>query len=119
VLLSVGKRSNKIRLLKYMKKLAEMKYKIYATYKTHKFLKANKIEAILVNKISKPMLKPNLLDLLQANRFDLIINIPTGSRVIGKEKTDGETIREYALKTKTLLVTNIEVAGKLIERLAR
>ncbi len=119
VLLSVGKRKNKIKLLPEMKKIAKMKYKIYATYKTHKFLKTNEIEAILVNKISKPHLKPNLLDLLRENRFDLIINIPTGRKVSEKEKTDGQIIREYALKHKTPLVTHIEVAKKLIDKLTK
>lgn len=119
VLLSIGKRKNKIKLLPEMKKLAEMRYKIYATYKTHKFLKSYGIEAILVNKISKPHLKPNLLDLLQQNRFDLIINIPTGRKAKEKEKTDGQIIREYALKNKTILVTDINVAKQLVERLSK
>lgn len=117
VLLSIGKRKNKVKLLAEMKKLAAMKYKIYATYKTHKFLKNNGIEAILVNKISQPHLKPNLLDLLEQNRFDLIINIPTGRKTTEKEKTDGQIIREYALKNKTNLITNVEVAKKFIEKL--
>lgn len=119
VLLSIGKRANKIKLTKEIKKLAEMKYKIYATYKTHKFLKSLGIESILVNKISQPHLKPNLLDLLDQNRFDLIINIPTGRRVSPKEKTDGQMIREYALKNKTYLITDVEVAKKFIEKLEK
>ncbi|MGB9883584.1 MAG: argininosuccinate synthase [Microgenomates group bacterium] len=119
VLLSVGKRSNKTKLLKEFKKLKEMNYKIYATYKTHKFLLKNGIESILVNKISQPHLKPNLLDLLQQNRFDLIINIPTGKKTSAKEKTDGQMIREYALKNKAYLITNIEVAKKFVEKLEK
>jgi argininosuccinate synthase len=117
VLLSIGKRKNKIKLLPEMKKLDEMDYKIYATYKTHKFLKTNEIEAILVNKIFHPHLKPNLLDLLQQNRFDLIVNIPTGRKIERKEKTDGQTIREYALKNKAYLITDLQVAKKFVEKL--
>jgi argininosuccinate synthase len=116
VLLSIGKRKNKLGLLSKIRNLAAMKYKMYATYKTHKFLKANKIEAILVHKISTPHFKPNLLDLLQQNRFDLIINIPTGRKV--KEKTDGQIIREYALKNKTHLITDTHVAEELIKKLS-
>lgn len=119
VLLSIGKRRNKIRLLPAIKELALLKYKIYATYKTHKFLKTNNIEAILVNKISQPHLKPNLLDLLLADRFDLIINIPTGKKIPAKEETDGSTIREYALKNKAHLITDMEVAKKFVEKLAQ
>ncbi|HUD19625.1 MAG TPA: argininosuccinate synthase [Patescibacteria group bacterium] len=115
VLLSIGKRSNKIKLLSTIRRLSELRYKLYATYKTHKFLKIHGIEAILVNKISQPHLKPNLADLLAANRFDLIINIPSGTKT--KEKTDGQTIREYAIKFNTTLVTTINVAESLIEKL--
>src|SRR6185437_2438383 len=42
-LISVGKRSNKMKLLPSIKKLHAMKYKLYATYKTHKFLATNGI----------------------------------------------------------------------------
>lgn len=118
VLLSIGKRSNKVKLLPEMKKLHVMGYKLYATYKTHKFLKANGLEAIEVNKISEPKLKPNLKDLLDANRFDLIINIPSGKdEGISKEKTDGQVIREKAIENNTLLITNVTVAKSMVEKL--
>ncbi len=117
VLFSIGKRANKLRLLPEMKKMAAMKYKIYATYKTHKFLQANKIESLLVNKISKQNLKPNLRDLLQQNRFDVIINTPTNLQDNRKEKTDGQIIREYALKNKTHLITNVQVAKQFVDKL--
>lgn len=117
VLLAVGPRKNKLKLLPEMKKLQNLGYKIYATYKTHKFLKSNNIEAILAHKISKPNLQPNLNNLLDQNRFDLVINIPTRVRTGGKERTDGQIIREKTLKNNVLLVTNIEVAKNLIEKL--
>ncbi len=116
-LLSIGGRKNKMNLLKSIKLLSDLDYKLYATYKTHKFLKTQTIEAMLVNKISQSNLKPNLLDLLQQNRFDLILNVPTGRKSKPKEKTDGQTIREYALKNKAQLITDIEVAKKFVEKL--
>jgi len=117
-LFSVGKRSNKEKLLPVFKKLDQMNYKLYATYKTHKFLKTNGIEAIVVNKISTPHLKPNLKDLLEANRFDLIVNIPTGSKTKAKEHTDGKAIREYSLKNKAHLITDVTVAKQFVEKLS-
>ncbi len=117
VLLSIGKRRNKVKLLGTIKKLSELQYKLYGTYKTHKFLKQHGIEAILVNKISQPHLKPNLADLLADNRFDLIVNIPSGTKTKEKEKTDGQTIREYAVKFNTTLVTSIGVAEELVDKL--
>ena len=116
VLLSIGERSNKLKRLGDIKKLYAMGYKLYATYKTHKFLKTNNIEAIEVNKISQPHLKPNLADLLNANRFDLIINIPTGKSVA---KTDGKIIRQKAVEHNTTLITSVPVAQEVVEKLQK
>jgi argininosuccinate synthase len=114
-LLSIGKRGNKVKALPVIRKLSELQYKLYATYKTHKFLKQHGIEAILVNKISQPQLKPNLADLLAINRFDFILNLPSGSKA--KEKTDGQMIREYAVKFGATLVTELSVARDLVEKI--
>jgi argininosuccinate synthase len=120
-LLAVGGRDQKLKLLPQMKELSRLGYQLYATYKTHKFLKANGVEAILVNKIATPELKPNLLDLLDARRFDMIINIPTNKpgRSTDKEKTDGQVIREKAVKTDTLLVTSVSVAADTIAKISK
>ncbi len=119
-LLAIGGRDKKLKLLPQLKILNSLGYQLYATYKTHKFLKTNGIDAILVNKISSPELKPNLGDLLDAKRFDLIINIPTvpdraTSKV--KEKTDGQIIREKAVKSNTPLITTVSVAQEMVTKL--
>lgn len=113
-LISIGKRTNKIRLLPQIKKLNNMGYKLYATYKTHKFLASHKIESILVNKISQPQLKPNLKDLLEANRFDLIINIPTGRT---NAETDGRFMRQKAVEHNAQIITSMNVAHDFINKL--
>lgn len=121
-LLAVGGRDKKLKLLPQMKALHNLGYRLYATYKTYKFLKAHGMEAILINKISNPDLKPNLNDLLDANRFDIIINIPTTtdrdeSKV--KEKTDGQIIREKAVKSNTPLITSVSVAREVVTKLSK
>jgi argininosuccinate synthase len=113
-LISIGKRNNKIKLLSSIKKLYDMKYKLYATYKTHKFLSKYKIESILVNKISQPQLKPNLKELLDANRFDLIINIPMEREVA---QTDGKIIRKKAVEHNVKLITSVPVAQDFVNQL--
>lgn len=121
-LLSIGKRSNKTKLLKDIKLLEKESFRLYATYKTHKFLKKHGIEAILVNKISNENKQPNLKDLLEANRFDVIINIPTNpnkKNITEKELTDGQLIRKFAIKNNVLLVTDVEVAKKMIEKIVK
>ncbi len=116
-LLSVGKRENKIKLLSSAKKLNELGFKLYTTYKTHKFLMANGIPTILVQKISQPNRKPNLLDLLEARRFDFIISIESRKDEDEKEKTDRNTIRKLAIKTNTHLITTVGVAKQFVEKL--
>ena len=121
-LIAIGGRDKKKKLLPQIKVLSQQGYKLYATYKTHKFLKTNGIEAILVNKISTPELKPNLLDLLEANRFDLILNIPTDTEresTVEKEKTDGQQIRELAVKTGTTLITQVSVAKDVVGKIEK
>ena len=113
-LISIGKRSNKIKLLPTIKNLYDMKYKLYATYKTHKFLMKNDIESILVNKISQPNLKPNLGDLLHAERFDLVINIPMERAIT---QTDGKIIRQKAIEHNAQLITNVLVAHEFVNKL--
>ncbi len=119
VLLSIGRRSNKMKLLPTIKSLNEMGYKMYATYKTHKFLTQNDIDAILVHKISQPHKQPNLQDLLDANRFDLIINIATHHEkaTTDKEDTDSSAIQQMAVKNNVKLVTSVEVAKELVAKL--
>ncbi len=120
-LLSIGGRDMKLKFLTSAKKLQELRYQLYATYKTHKFLKSNGIEAILVNKISSPD-KPNLADMLDAKRFDIIINTPTKTdrdETVEKEKTDGQIIRAKAVETDTPLITRLSVAQEVVEKLAK
>lgn len=121
-LLAIGGRAQKLKLLPQIKALDKMGYKLYGTYKTYKFLKSNGIEAILVNKISSPELKPNLSDLLDARRFDLVINIPTtgdSKTAKAKEKTDGQIIREKAVKSNTPLITSVTVAQDMVNKLTK
>lgn len=121
-LLAIGGRNMKLKLLPDIKKLTDAGYQLYATYKTHKFLKSNNIEAILVNKISSPELKPNLADMLESRRFDMIICIPTETdreETLAKEKTDGQTIREKAVSTDTPLITSVPVAKQVVEKITK
>lgn len=115
-LLSIGRRPNKMKLLPCARALYQDGYKLYATYKTHKFLKQNKISSILVHKISKPNLTPNLLDLLEAKRFDFIVNVPEEGKEKG-QKSDGQIIREMAVASNVPLITSVAVAQDFIDKL--
>lgn len=115
-LVSIGKRNNKVKLLPTVKRLFDMGYKLYATYKTHKFLAAHGVESLLVNKISQPNLKPNLGELLDANRFDIVINIPMEREVT---QTDGKLIRQKAIEHNVTLITSVNVAQEFVTKLQK
>ncbi len=114
VFISIGKRANKIKLLPQMKQLHQLGYKLYATYKTHKFLRANNMEAIPVHKISEGHLKPNLADLLNTNRFNFIINIPIEKKVI---RADEKVISQKALQNHVPLLNTITKTQELVKKL--
>lgn len=118
VLLTIGKAHNKKKLLPSIKKLIGTPLLLCATQKTHAFLKKHGIMTTLVHKISENDKKPNLADLIPENLFDIIINIPTGKKVLTKESTDGAKIRKMAIENGTTLVTNVEVAKVLLAHLA-
>jgi len=117
ILLSIGHISNKKRLLPYIKNLAATeKFKLYATEKTHKFLRRNKVDTTLVHKISNLQSEPNIKHYLDEKRFDLIINIPAqeGKR---QEVTDGKVIRKSAVENDIPLITEPSVSEDFIEKL--
>lgn len=118
ILLTIGSRANKFKMLHQLRKLPKSKFKLYATYKTHKFLQAQGIDAILVNKIHQPHLKPNLADLLEENRFDLIIRIPLSKSKTTKEQEDGQYIMEKAKEYDTPVITDMKEAQATLTKLS-
>lgn len=119
ILLSIGKVENKKYLLPHIKKLVkENKVVLYATDKTHYFLKQNGVLTSKVYKISEIGQSPNISDLLSRRVFDLIVNIPTHDRLrITDEFTDGRLIRKGAVKMGTTLITEPEVTVEVFNNL--
>jgi len=118
VLLSVGRLTNKKKLLPSIKKIVGNEFSLYTTEGTFKFLKRNGIGSTLVYKISQKGKEPNLSGLIKHNLFDLIINIPTRER-INRELTDGQLIRKAAVDSGTTIITDMEVAGNLLKKLSQ
>ncbi len=121
VLVAVGGRTQKLKLLPQLKALNTLGYKFYATYKTHKLLKSHGIEATLVYKLSSPELKPNVADLLKSSRFDLIISIPSAElrSLKSKEKADNIRLHEEAVMRNTPLLSNATMVREAVERLMK
>lgn len=118
VLLSIGRKENKQKLLACLKKIKHNGHILYTTDKTHIFLGKHGIPSTRVYKISQAG-KPNLADLLKKDMFDLIINIPTGTKTAAGESTDGQQIRQAAVDTGTTLVTDMNIAQSLLDKLAQ
>lgn len=113
ILLSLGKEENKVKLLPAILKLAEMKYKLYATEHTADFLVAHKIKCTKVYKLHRRN-KPNVGDLW--GELDLIINIP--ARALARDSEDGFVIRRKAVDMNIPLITNRQLAEGFIMALA-
>ena len=105
----------KAELLETIQSLSGLGMKLYATEHTSQFMDENNIPNQLVHKISTDK-RPNIETLMRERRFDLIINIPSPEGN-GAEKTDGEKMRELAVQHNVPLVTDIEVAKNMAEKL--
>ncbi len=110
ILLSLGGEENKIKLLPAIKKLVEMKFKLFATEHTADFLADHKIKATKVYKLHRKT-KPNVGELLETGGLDLIINIQTRAT---KPSEDGFILRRKAVDMNIPLITNRQLADGFI-----
>lgn len=115
LLLTIGKLTDKKKLLPYIAKLNK-NFTLYATQKTHEFLKAKRVKTARVYKISEIGQKPNIRDLLSKRVFDLVINIPQGKT---DALTDGKLIRRASAEAGVSLITDLNMAKLVLENLCR
>ncbi len=115
ILVSLGGEESKVKLLPALQTLAAMKFNLIATEQTADFLRGNDVTCEKVYKISTEK-NPNVADLLENGKLDLIINIPT--HAFGKESTDGFVIRRKAVDMNIPLITNRQLAEAFIFALA-
>ncbi len=114
VLLTIGKFEDKIELLSAIEALKELGFVFFATSRTHEFLSTRNIPSVLLHKISEPR-SPNIKEYLENKRIDLVINIPQHSSTA--EKTDGYFIRRIATDRAIPLITNVQLAKRIVEAL--
>jgi carbamoyl-phosphate synthase large subunit len=116
VLLSTGPVADKAAFLGSARTLRDMGVRLYATEGTAAFLRADGIESIALRWPSEPA-SPNVLEVLAAKKVDLVINIP-------KSSAEDELANDYQIRRKAAdfgipLVTNIQLAQRLVEALAK
>ncbi len=114
VLLTIGKLEDKIDLLPSIEILKNLGFSFFATSRTHEFLSSRNIPSVLLYKVSEPR-SPNIKEYIENKRVDFVINIPTHSSTA--EKTDGYFIRRSTIDRGIPLVTNVQLAKRIIEAL--
>ena len=120
VLITVGGPSNKERLLPLARKISNMGYYIIATEHTADFMENSSIRPVeRVYKISEPLRKPNISEMLYRRQIDFIINIPSTSTI---ERYVGMLDDEYQIRRKAVelgipVLTTIESASTFINTL--
>jgi argininosuccinate synthase len=117
-LVSVGGDANKNKFLPNVAELKKLGYVLFATQGTHEFLEKNGVKSVLVHKASEESRKPNLVDLLKQNRFDLVINVPSPENNNSQER-DGAQIRSWSVVNKVTLITDFDVFASTVERLSK
>ena len=117
ILLTIGGEAAKQELLKEMKILSEVGCIIYATEHTSEFMDSNGIPNRIVHKFSSGK-RPNISTLMRERRFDMVINIPS-HKDNGNIQTDGELMRELAIKHDVTLITDMAVAKHTVEELKK
>jgi carbamoyl-phosphate synthase large subunit len=115
VLLTIGKLEDKISLLPTIETLQHLGFAFFATHRTHEFLTARSIPSVLLHKVSEPR-SPNIREYLENRRIDFVINIPQHSS--STEKTDGYFMRRTAVDRAIPLITNVQLAKRVVEALA-
>lgn len=120
ILLSIGGAGNKKALLPYIKKIPHEFFILYATEHTAEFLTQNKIPNQLLHKVSNGKV-PNIAEFLIRNKFDAVINIPSGKDAVQNdvEETDGYYIRKKTVENKRILITDCETAVIYLKSLAK
>jgi len=93
------------------KKLKELGFDIYATSGTAKVLRSNGVATTVVAKIGEG--KPNVVDYIKSNQFDLVINIPEGQKAL----IDSKPIRSAAVTMGVPYVTTIQGAQAAVSAL--
>lgn len=112
ILISSGQARSKLELLNSAKLLMERGFTIYATEGTHRFLRENHVDSIMLHWPDEEDQKPNTIDYLKEKKIDLVINIP--KNYTKRELSNGYRIRRNSIDYNIPLITNSRVASAFI-----
>jgi carbamoyl-phosphate synthase large subunit len=110
-MISSGEPKSKVDLLDACQLLASKGYNLFATGGTHKFLADNNISSTEVTWPDTPSDR-NVMDMIAAKQFDLVINIPKNTTK--RELENDYKIRRGAIDFNIPLFTNARLASAFI-----
>jgi len=116
VLITVGGKELKEKVVPIGRALRKMGFKIYATRHTAEALRDAGVNNISVlRKVREVGQKPNIVDYLQEGKIDLVINIPMPNHLVAFSEVlkDEYTIRRLAIEFNIPVVTNLQLASAL------
>jgi carbamoyl-phosphate synthase large subunit len=114
--LSTGPIESKAELLESIVLLQGMGIQFYATGGTAKFLEQSRIKAKMLHWPLDDK-QPNVIDYIRDGKIDLVINIPKNYQK--DELTNGYLIRRAAVDYNVMLITNRQIAMRLVEAISR
>lgn len=117
ILITVGSKELKGKIVPLAKKLVNLGMKIYATEHTAETLRNAGIGNITVlHKIREKGKKPNILDHLLNGKIELVINIPSpnASGRLDEVLKDEYIIRRLAIEFNIPIITTYELASTLV-----
>ena len=106
------KDQDKQAMIKPMKRLAELGFKVVATGGTSEFLRKHGVEAQRVNKVLEG--RPHIVDLMKDGKVQLVFNTVDGASAL----TDSFTLRRTALMHKIAYYTTVAGAKASVEGIA-
>jgi carbamoyl-phosphate synthase large subunit len=116
VLLSTGPVEHKAAFLESARTLCDLGVELFATEGTVAFLAENGIQAHRLHWPNEAS-SPNAMEYLGQRRLDLVINIPKNTQE--EELTNDYLIRRGAADFGIPLITNIQLAQRLVEAIKR
>lgn len=116
ILLSTGPIAAKAAFLESARRLQALGITLYATRGTSEFLRANNIETTLLHWPLEDKI-PNTTQYLSQGKIDLVVNIPKNFQE--EELTNDYNIRRQAVNFGIPLITNIQLAQRFVEAIAR
>jgi carbamoyl-phosphate synthase large subunit len=116
ILLSTGPVESKAAFLKSARSLSQLGVTLYATKGTADFLKVNGIDSTTLHWPLESA-SPNVLELLESRKIDLVINIPKNFRE--EELSNDYLIRRRAVDLGVPLITNIQFAQRFVEAISQ